>query len=76
MENFKQALQILFFLGLLVAALLWVGNAAKQIDVQNNLMKSKMYPKHHCINGVEFLEFSRSSTVAYTSDGKIKTCSL
>lgn len=27
-----------------------------------------------CINGVEYLQFTSGASVAYTSEGKIKTC--
>ena len=27
-----------------------------------------------CIGGVEYLQFTSGATVAYTQDGKIKTC--
>lgn len=28
-----------------------------------------------CIDGVEYLQFASGATVAYTPDGKVKTCS-
>ena len=27
-----------------------------------------------CVDGVEYLQFTSGSTVAYTRDGKVKTC--
>lgn len=27
-----------------------------------------------CVDGVEYLQFTSGATVAYTTDGKIKTC--
>ena len=29
-----------------------------------------------CVDGVEYLQFSSGATVAYTRDGKIKTCGI
>jgi hypothetical protein len=32
-------------------------------------------PVKVCVDGVEYLQFTSGSTVAYTQDGKVKTCS-
>ena len=29
---------------------------------------------HTCIDGVEYLQFTSGASVAYTPDGKVKTC--
>lgn len=29
---------------------------------------------HTCVDGVEYLQFTSGASVAYTTDGRIKTC--
>jgi hypothetical protein len=41
--------------------------------VDQNVAKATGYARM-CVDGVEYLQFTSGATVAYTRDGKVKTC--
>jgi hypothetical protein len=62
-------MKTIFLLCIATATLSGCGWFDRQIASATGVSKS-------CVDGVEYLQFSSGASVAYTTDGKVKTCAI